>query len=334
MSLKCAVELGIPDVIYNYGQPMPLSKLIASLKIHPSKTSFIYRLMRILIHSGFFATNKNVDDKDLEESFILTDSSVLLLMNNPLSIRPFLLLVMLDPILTNPWHKLSTWFQDDNPTAFETEYGIMFWRYASNVPKLNELFNNAMASDARFVSKLLVDEKCKGVFEGLESLVDVGGGTGTLAKTIAKSFSQLECTVFDLPHVIAGLEESENLKYVGGDMFDVIPPCNAVLLKWILHNWNDEECLKILGKCKKAIMKNGSKRGKVIIIDMVMKDDEKNGDDESLETQLFFDMQMLMYHAGKERTEKEWIKLIFSAGFSDYKITPILGIRSLIEIYP
>ncbi|MED6120002.1 hypothetical protein PIB30_017025 [Stylosanthes scabra] len=232
MSLKCAIELGIPDTIYNYGQPMPLSNLIDSLKIHPSKTSFIHRLMRILIHSDFFATEK-VADKYLEEvGYVLTDSSMLLLKDNPFSIRPFLL-VTLDPILTNPWHKLSTWFQDDNPTPFETKHGIMFWKYAGHVPKLNELFNDAMANDARLVSELLLDEKCKGVFEGLESLVDVGGGTGTFAKAIAKSFPQLECTALDLPHVIAGLEESENLKYVGGDMFDVIPPSDVILLKVI-----------------------------------------------------------------------------------------------------
>ncbi|RYR46814.1 hypothetical protein S245_023567 [Arachis hypogaea] len=303
MSLKCAVELGIPDAIHNYGQPMPHSKLIASLQIHPSKTSFIYRLMRILIHSGFFAT-KNGADKDLEVSYVLTDSSMLLLKGNPISIRPFLLLT-LDPILTNSWHKLSTWFQSDNPTPFETEHGIMFWRYADHEPKLNELFNDAMASDARLVSNLLLNDKWKGVFEGLESLVDVGGGTGTVAKAIAKSFPGLECTVLDLPHVIAGLEGSENLKYVGGNMFEVIPPSNAILLKWILHDWEDKKCLKILRKCKEAIMNNGSKEGKMMVL-----------------------------HAGKERNEKEWVKLIFSAGFSDYKITPIIGLRSLIEIYP
>ena len=74
------------------------------------------------------------------------------------------------------------------------------------------------------------------------------------------------------------------------------------------------------------------KEGKVIIIDMVREDEKR--DDESVETQLFFDMLMMVLVTGKERNEKEWAKLIFSAGFSDYKITPVLGLRSLIEIYP
>ncbi|XP_015931888.1 trans-resveratrol di-O-methyltransferase-like [Arachis duranensis] len=128
MSLKCAVELGIPDAIHNYGQPMPLSQLIASLTVHPSKTSSIQRLMRILIHSGFFTT-KNVANDDPEVGYVLTDSSMLLLKENPLSVTPYVL-AMLDPIFTKPWHKLSTWFQSNNPTPFEIEHGEMFWAYA------------------------------------------------------------------------------------------------------------------------------------------------------------------------------------------------------------
>ncbi|KAL1308434.1 hypothetical protein HN51_050391 [Arachis hypogaea] len=335
MSLKCAVELGIPDAIHNYGQPMPLSQLIASLPIHPSKSSSIQRLMRILIHSGIFATKNVANDDHCEVGYVLTDSSMLLLKDNPLSVTPFLL-AMLDPIFTKPWHKLSTWFQSNNKsTPFETEHEETLWGYASHDPKLNEIFNDAMASDARFVSKLLVDDKCKGVFEGLESLVDVGGGTGTVAKAIAKSFPQLDCTVFDLPHVAADLEGSDNLKYIGGDMFEAVPSSDAILLKSILHDWNDEECLHILKNCKEAIMSKG-KGGKVIVIDMVIMEDEKKGNDvdKSVETQLFFDMLMMVLVTGKERNEKEWAELIFSAGFNNYKITPILGLRSLIEIYP
>ncbi|KAL1308432.1 hypothetical protein HN51_050386 [Arachis hypogaea] len=235
MSLKCAVDLSIPETIYNYGQPMPLSKLIASLQIHPSKSSFIHRLMRILIHSGFFAT-KNVANNELEVGYVLTDSSMLLLKDNPLSVTPFLL-AMLDPIFTKPWHQLSPWFRNDDSTPFQTEHGIIFFEFFGREPKFNNLYNDAMASDARLVCNLLLDDKYKGVFEGLESLVDVGGGTGTLAKAIAKSFPQLQCVVFDQPHVVAGFEfeGTENLKYVGGDMFEAIPPSNAILLKVIKY---------------------------------------------------------------------------------------------------
>ncbi|KAK7321405.1 hypothetical protein VNO77_32024 [Canavalia gladiata] len=328
MSLKCAVDLGIPDVIHNYGQPMPLSDLISSLPIHPSKRHCIYRLMRILINSGFFSQH-NLTENELEVEYVLTDASILLLKNNPFSATPFLH-AMLDPILTNPWNEFSNWFKNSDTTPFETAHGILFWDCAGREPKLNHLFNDGMASDARLVSSLVI-EKCKEVFAGVESLVDVGGGTGTMAKAIAKSFPHLECTVFDLPHVVAGWQGSEKLKYVEGDMFEAIPPADAIMLKWILHDWKDEECVRILKNCKEAITREG-KKGKVIIIDTVM--DVEKRDDESMETQLFLDMLMMVLTTGKERNKKEWVNLISSTGFSDYKITPILGLRSIIEIYP
>ncbi|CAL0307709.1 unnamed protein product [Lupinus luteus] len=331
MSLKCAVDLGIPDIIHNYGKPMPLSKLIASLPIYPSKTCFIYRLMRILIHSGLFSEENVTGQNELEVEYVLTDASILLLKENPFSMTPFLHAV-LDPILIKPWYHLSVWFKNDDPTPFEKTHGMTFWDYAGLDPNLNHLFNDAMASDARFVSSLLI-EKYKESFQGFESLVDVGGGTGAVGKVIASSFPQLECIVFDLPHVVTGLQGSDNLKYVGGNMFEAIPPTDAILLKWILHDWNDEDCVKILKKCREAITSKGKHEGKVIIIEMVISDKEKR-DDKSVETQLFFDMEMMALVSGKERNEKEWANLIFFAGFSHYKITPVLGLRSIIDIYP
>ncbi|XP_061342731.1 probable O-methyltransferase 3 [Gastrolobium bilobum] len=324
MSLKCAIDLCIPDIIHKYSQPMPLSQLVASLPIHPSKTGGIFRLMRILTHSGFFF-QQNVTENELEVRYGLTDASKLLLKDHPLSMTSYLHFTF-DPTKINSWLQFSTWFKNDDPTPFFTENGMTFWDHAGHDAKLND----AMASDARLISSVVI-EKCKGVFMGLESLVDVGGGTGTMAKAIAKSFPQLECIVFDLPHVVDGLQGNDNLKYVGGDMFEAIPPADALLLKWILHDWNDEECVKILKKCKEAITSKG-KEGKVIIIDMVL--ETEKGDHESVETQLFFDMMMMVLVTGKERNEKEWAKLIFTAGFNDYKITPVSGLRSLIEVYP
>ncbi|KAJ4723416.1 O-methyltransferase [Melia azedarach] len=325
MSLKCAIQLGIPDIINKHGKPMTLNELVTALPIHPTKSQCIYRLMRILLHSGFFSL-KIIGQ---EEAYVLTRASQLLVEDNPLSVKPFLLAV-LDPILTTPWHHLSTWFQNDDPTPFATAHGMTCWDYAGHEPKLNHLFNEAMASDARLAASVVI-RKCKDVFEGLNTLVDVGGGTGTMAKAVAKEFPQLECTVYDLTHVVADLKGDSNLKYVGGDMFEAIPPADALLLKSILHDWNDEECVKILKKCKDAITSNG-KVGKMIIIDMIR--DNKKGDDEPIETQLFFDMLMMVLVTGKERDEKEWAKLFQEAGFSDYKITPILGLRSLIQVYP
>jgi len=97
--------------------------------------------------------------------------------------------------------------------------------------------------------------------------------------------------------------------------------------QWVLHDWKDEECVKILKNCKEAM----ASEGRVLIIDIVM--ENKKEDHELTETQFFFDMQMIMLFGGKERYEKQWANLIFSAGFSNYKITPTLGLVSIIEVY-
>ena len=66
------------------------------------------------------------------------------------------------------------------------------------------------------------------------------------------------------------------------------------------------------------------------IIDILV-ENKKDEDDESYETQLFFDMLMMVLVTGRERNEKEWAKLFQDTGFTRYKITPILGLRSLLK---
>ncbi|KAG5233297.1 6a-hydroxymaackiain methyltransferase family protein [Salix suchowensis] len=293
MTLKCAVQLGIPDVIHKHGKPMTLSELVSALPIHPSKTQYVHRLMRILVHSGFFSQQNLNGINDDQEVYSLSQSARLLLEDSPLSMRPLLLIVA---------------------------HGKTIWEYTGQDPRLNNLFNAAMASDSILVSKVLVS-KCKGVFEGVNSLVDVGGGTGTMAKAISEAFPHIDCTVFDLPRVVSDLQGSKNLKYVAGDMFEAVPSADALLLKWILHDWGDEDCIKILEQCKQAITRNGKQKvGKVIIIDMVR--ENKNRDEAvSTETQLFFDLEMMVTLNGMERNEKEWAKLFFDAVSSTTRYT-------------
>ncbi|MED6154884.1 hypothetical protein PIB30_000386 [Stylosanthes scabra] len=129
----------------------------------------------------------------------------------------------------------------------------------------------------------LVIKDCKSVFDGLNSLVDVGGGKGAMARLLSESLPHLQCVVLDLPHVVENLQDCNNLKFVGGDMFDSIPSADATLLKLVLHAYSDEGCVKVLKKCREAISRKG-KEGKVIIIDIVI--NEKNDKRELTEPKL------------------------------------------------
>jgi trans-resveratrol di-O-methyltransferase len=102
-------------------------------------------------------------------------------------------------------------------------------------------------------------------------------------------------------------------------------------LQLVLHSISDEDCVKVLKKCRESIVNKG-KGGKVIIIDIVINDIKD--EHKITEAKLFFDMLMMAVVTGRERCEKEWEKLFLEAGFRHYKITPMFGLRSLIEVYP
>ena len=106
-----------------------------------------------------------------------------------------------------------------------------------------------------------------------------------------------------------------------------------------MHDWSDEESVKILKKCREAILlsKNDEGNKKIIIIDIVVghvDNKEKMVDKKSIETQLMFDMLMMSAFTGKERSESEWKKIFLAASFTHYNITHTFGFRSLIELYP
>lgn len=335
MALKSVMELGIADVIHNHGKPITLPELASALKLHPSKVGVLHRFLRLLTHNGFFAKttvpSQNGKEGEEETAYVLTPPSKLLIRGKSTCLAPIVKGALHSSSL-DMWHSSKKWFTEEKElTLFESATGESFWDFLNKESESDTLsmFQEAMAADSQMF-KLAIKE-CRHVFEGLGSLVDVGGGTGGVTKLIHEEFPNLKCTVFDQPQVVANLTGNENLNFVGGDMFKSVPSGDAVLLKWVLHDWNDELSLKILKNSKEAISGRG-KDGKVIIIDISI--DEESDNRQLTELQLDYDLVMLTMFNGKERTKKEWEKLIYEAGFSSYKITPICGFKSLIEVYP
>ncbi|GAU19865.1 hypothetical protein TSUD_170910 [Trifolium subterraneum] len=329
MSLKWSIEMNIPNIIHNHGKPISLSNLVSILQIPSSKIDNVQRLMRYLAHNGIFEIIKNqkLENEEEEEAYALTVVSELLVKGTELCLAP-MVECALDPTFSSSFHKFKKWIYEEDLTLFGVNLGSDFWEFLNENPKYNTMFNDAMASDSKMINLALKD--CDFVFEGLESIVDVGGGNGTTAKIICDKFPKLKCVVFDRPKVVENLSENDNLTYVGGDMFTSIPKADAVLLKWILHDWTDKDCIRILKKCKEAVTSDG-KRGKVIVIDMVI--NEKKEDNQLTEIKLLMNVSISCLN-GKERTEKEWKKLFIEAGFQDYKISPCTELLSLIEIFP
>ncbi|XP_078161405.1 trans-resveratrol di-O-methyltransferase-like [Carex rostrata] len=334
ISLKCALDLGILDEISNHGQPMTLSQLHSALSLPHSKKSHLYRLMRILSHFGLIH-EQTCPSEGSEIMYDLTPTSLLLTnKEGPLNLLPFILfqLDVLKDIMLKAYLCMGDWFKQedkDKQTPFEMAHNCSFWAMTGHNSKLNEMFNNAMISSCSIFTDVII-KSGGNIFMGIESLVDVGGGPGTLAKSIAMHYPHVKCTVLDLPHVVQGFQNDDIVKFVSGDMFNFIPPADAVLLKWILHCWDDEDCIKILKLCKEAISSTET-GGKVIIMEAVVGYTSANVSEEPL---LLFDMVMLTSTTGVERDEQDWKSLFNRAGFSSYNIVHTVGFMSIIEVYP
>ncbi|WVZ50725.1 hypothetical protein U9M48_001952 [Paspalum notatum var. saurae] len=109
-------------------------------------------------------------------------------------------------------------------------HGKGMWERVQADAGVRARFYDSMDADSRLVMHAMLSDS-PAIFHGLASLVDVGGGRGTAAAAIARAFPHIQCTVMDLPHVVAEAPPGTGLSFVAGDMFDHIPTADALLLK-------------------------------------------------------------------------------------------------------
>ncbi|KAH0978072.1 hypothetical protein GBA52_027791 [Prunus armeniaca] len=323
--VKCAIELGIADAIESHGSPMTLLELSSALRCDPSP---LYRIMRVLVHLKIF---KEKPATQLgPKVYAQTPLSKRLLKSGQNSMAALILLES-SPVMLAPWHGLSARIQGVSNPAFEAVHGEDVWSYAAANPNHSKLINEAMACDAR-VAVPAVLESCLEVFKGLETIVDVGGGDGTTLRLLVEACPWIRGVNFDLPHVVSVAQECDRIENVGGDMFDCVPKADAAIIMWVLHDWGDDECIRILKKCREAIPEE---KGKVIIVEAVIEEDNEKQDNKLTDVRLMLDMVMMAHtNTGKERTTKEWGYVLGEAGFSRHTITPIHAIQSVIQAFP
>ncbi|XP_059647423.1 acetylserotonin O-methyltransferase-like [Cornus florida] len=320
--VKCAIELGIADVLENHGGPMTLSELSSTLHCSPSA---LHRIMRFLVHRSIFKEGFN--SKAGTIGYVQTPLSRLLMRHGKNSMAALVLLES-SPAMLAPWHGLSSCVLANGSSAFEAANGEDLWGYAAANPAHSKLFDDAMACDARVAVPAIIDG-CPELLDGLDSLVDVGGGDGTALSILVKAFPWVHGINFDLPHVVSAAPNCVGVKHIGGDMFESVPKADAAFLMWVLHDWEDEECIHILRKCREAIPND---KGKVIIVEAVIEEDEG---DKLKYVRLMLDMVMMAHtNKGKERSLKEWAYVLGEAGFSRHNVKRIEAVQSIIEAYP
>ncbi|WVZ95113.1 hypothetical protein U9M48_040915 [Paspalum notatum var. saurae] len=330
--LLCVVGLDIPTAIHRRGGAATVSDIVRETGVHPSKLPYLQRLMRMLALSGIFTADQ--PDKS-DPIYKLTPVSHILVQDsasNPYDMSPLHRILARPSTAISTFFSLEAWFRDGSATTlFEMAHGVPSWSLTKNDASYNKDMNDSLFMDSSFLMDVMLKEVgSKGIFDGLRSLVDVGGGHGGAAKAIARAFPHIKCSVLDLEQVISEAPSDGTVQFISGDMFESIPPADVVFIKLVLDCWGDDDCVKILRQCKRAIPARDA-GGKVIIVNFVL--GQGTRDNVALETQLLFDVFMMRY-GGAEREEHEWKKIFFEAGFSDYKITQILGFQSIIEVFP
>jgi hypothetical protein len=340
MALKAAVLLKIPDIIAAQGNGGPLSvEQIAShiAAGNSSSTSnshvdvgYLYRILRFLASYGVFTEQEEADQADDADTkkikYGLTAISKLLAQSeNQQSCGPFLFL-MAEKVYLEAYQHLHESVLEGCYT-FNKAYDMSPWEYLSHDPQANRIFNEAMTANSSTVMASVAKMYEDG-FKSINTLVDVGGGMGSSLSMIVKEHSHIRGINFDLPHVIATAPPITGIEHMEGNMFEHIPSADAVMMKWILHDWDDEECVKLLRRSYEATPANG----KVLIVDAVV-GGGKEVESMSRRLGLLFDIAMMVYTTGgKERTEEEFKRLFQTAGFRSYRIIKLPFLQALIEV--
>ncbi|KAI3515399.1 hypothetical protein L1887_14294 [Cichorium endivia] len=332
MAIRCCVELRIADIINNHGRPIALSEIAAGIDCQSINVDGLGRLMRFLVHRKVF--DEIVQAKDGEQEgeresvYSLNHCSKWLLSDADSTLAP-MVMIRTDPFILLPLHVLSRSIKE-GVTAFKIIHGEEMFDFSLISSDFSNVFNQAMACTAKITINAIISSYKNGFLGSKGSVVDVGGGIGVAISEIVKAFPHLKGINFDLPHVISTAPSYDGVTHVAGDMFKAIPPAETIFMKWVLHDWSDDDCIKILKNCLKAIPKD---TGKLIIAEVVQHPLED--DDPFDDTRLTYDLVMFSHFCdGRERTEFEWKKLLGEAGFSHYNIFKIPALQSIIVAIP
>jgi hypothetical protein len=225
-----------------------------------------------------------------------------------------------------PWGRLDEVIRTGRPQT-EVALGSSVWAYFATPAGAREgqAFSQAMGG----ITGILMLEAARLIDTGsVEFAVDVGGASGALIHALMKQNAALRGAVLDLPEnsaeaakaaEVLGLQE--RLSIIGGDFFAKVPAADLYLLKHVLHDWKDDECVSILRNCRGAIKPSG----RMVLIEIVLPD----VDPPPYATQV--DLTMLAVLGSRERTLEEYKILLATADFRFTSLTPTATPFSLIE---
>ena len=311
--LYAGVKLGIFETIQS--EPKSSSEIARELGLDPSLT---YRLLRALSSIGFL-------NEDNKYSFSITSLGELVRKDHPQTLRGVVLLEE-GPEHYAIWKHLPDMIKDGKQDAFVREFGVRIFDYIPKNPDYREVFNYAMSSYSATHTRWVLEALKDYDFSGIKTICDIGGGHGHLLCNLLLEHPQLQGTILELESTIKDrhllwaekMGLSDRCKYLAGDMFREVPRADAYMMKMILHDWSDKECVTILSNIQKAAPVGA----RVLVVEHVVPGPE------TPHFSKLFDIHMMCALTGRERTESEYADLMQKAGLT-YQRTLYPASRSI-----
>jgi hypothetical protein len=270
----------------------------------------LYRLLRALASRGILR-------EDEGRLFALTELGEPLRSDAPDSVAAIAAHVG-RPYIREAWSALGEAVRTGE-NAFRLVHGMSNWEYRAQRPDDNAAFDRYIGASTRRGARALLDAYDFGRFG---TIVDVGGGNGTLLAALRAEHPALRGILFDQPHVIAGVDPANGLELVSGSFFESVPDGgDAYILKWILHDWEDTEAIAIL----RTVRRTG---GTILVIERLVAPPN-----EGPETKLT-DLNMLVGPGGRERTLEQYRALFEAGGYRLVGATATAGELHVLEGEP
>ncbi|WP_405063998.1 acetylserotonin O-methyltransferase [Kribbella sp. NBC_01505] len=298
--VRAAAQLGIVDAFA--GVPRPAKEVAAELGLPVDSTR---RLLRALTALGLFAEQQ-------DDHFEVLPEADLLGREHPASVQA-IVAMFTDPLMTRGWEELATAVRTGH-TTFDDIFGQPFFDQLAEEPVKSALFNASMSEATRGVAATAPSAYDFGRFT---SVLDIGGGDGTLLTAILQANPNLRGAVLDsaegaaqAPARYAEAGLTDRATVVTGDFFDAIPDgYDLHLIKSIIHDWSDDRCEQILRLSRAAIPADG----RLVIVEPILPDRAEPG----LRPGLYLsDLNMLVNVGGRERTRADFDALLQRSGFS------------------
>ncbi|WP_267243490.1 methyltransferase [Streptomyces sp. PR69] len=321
-TVRAAVRLGVVEAIGD--AELPAAEVADACGAQPQAMA---RLLRALTALGLL--KESPAERDV---FSVTPTGALLHPGRDGSMAA-LAQIFTDPVLLRGWELLDDSVRSGRP-SFDTVFGTDFFGFLKDRPELSAQFNAAMSQGTSETAALLPHAYG---FGGRGTVMDIGGGDGTLLAAVLAAHPDLKGILYDTKEGLA--QSPATLERAGvadrctaavGDFFRSVPPgADLQLLKSVLHDWTDAQCESILGHCRAALAPGG----RVLIIEPVM---PEAVDPQAAGLTYLSDLNMLVNVGGRERTRRDFEELCGRAGLTVTSVTPLPAPSrfSLIEARP